>query len=1186
MRSTTALAVLLAACCTGIGTMAETTTVDGTFSIEINATAGVTKALVGSSAMYHINIANSKGASLFDIYKHIDVKESVGPPADKTTVVIAGRFPGDAKLTVSITGATPPITGAAPSGVDSDKAVAYIQDVTVSDVATPYAICANPLAVSGACDEEFTVARTFTEDSSTMVISEWSPPTCMAAAYNGGCAKEETFQLFEYVAPKSMFITMLKMDTTIPKIRKNGAGDVMHVDSWMVTVDMHEGAASDLEQSMAFPMINPIGGGDEGCRTYEQSESHASTRGYRHTAEYVSNNQFVLATPFKATKDATYTIRVRMTREVTALSCDGGDTFAVGILGRDARTCKQQCELNGFGSDSDCAKGCAAAHPLMLEDANLCANLACCGGICGADDAFGASNKNCKGASTDEAKIGCLYAADTSQSENANWLVGANRKCSSSDLAAMLDHSAETGGDSHGVVFAPALSDSAKDHDAGSAITVSCVGGTQLEGSSCDTYTCDRGTFVGSHDGNFQLCSFQTHCLQGCLASDLPMEDLSEFLTANVAKVTAPASCSIPTDGDCSSVVILPCNPKPHGSLQVDGSMSGSIAYECKRDITKGEFVWERKEGNGLGDGMCTYDAADVTTEPPFTMDPNGDSDIDVAGNIVARTATTTTVSTTTTPTATSTTTTAVVERQTLEFTFSGELSTSAMVMSQRYAFRTKMESLIDEHTGADREDILFVSRASSDGTRRSTDSVEIVHFKESSDFTSAQMADFAAEINMYLQSTTVSVHVDNAGGKSTYSLQSVAASTSMMASNICDLKKVDLLMFTGDACTAAADDADDDEKADEKADETADADTSLSNTEKFGLAILIILIVALVLGIGYMARRMQAQSKSEYEEQAAIPMMELDPFASSQSSGTLHSRTSGRSVHAKRRQSALAASEMYAGNASARSAKVQLNNFGGGESNVDLLRFKGDSNGDLLSSKSIRPDPRQQVQALSGGSGSSANIQRHAHRQTVQQRPPVPTVMRTANLPVSPVARSITDDAALGLEELEPATFGGGVQMSVRARPVSVVAGTAKQAVSLGAFSGSSAADAPIAEEQESTAKQALSLGVVSSSTSSDAAIAETQEVPASQRHVVAGDLYDAEAGVVVTDDFVAVGGKMQLAQGLKQVEKKRASMKQGADVGGAANAEIAARLATAEAAALERKKLQAGGKLLKEGL
>lgn len=79
--------------------------------------------------------------------------------------------------------------------------------------------------------------------------------------------------------------------------------------------------------------------------------------------------------------------------------------------------------------------------------------------------------------------------------------------------------------------------------------------------------------------------------------------------------------------------------------------------------------------------------------------------------------------------------------------------------------------------------------------------------------------------------------------------------------------------------------------------------------------------------------------------------------------------------------------------------------------------------------------------------SGAGAGVARGAQRATVQIRPNVPR--QVADRSNQGVERSITEQAELGLEELEPAVFGMGAgQTSVRARPMSGIAGTARVGV------------------------------------------------------------------------------------------------------------------------------------------
>ena len=94
--------------------------------------------------------------------------------------------------------------------------------------------------------------------------------------------------------------------------------------------------------------------------------------------------------------------------------------------------------------------------------------------------------------------------------------------------------------------------------------------------------------------------------------------------------------------------------------------------------------------------------------------------------------------------------------------------------------------------------------------------------------------------------------------------------------------------------------------------------------------------------------------------------------------------------------------------------------------------------------------------------------------------------------------------------------------------------------------------------------------------------AAAEAEEWHTS-RHVEAGTTTNAEANVLVTDDFVAVDGRMKMATGLKHVEGAHASMKRAAkqSVDNVLSDGLQAKIDAAEAAAREREKLEAGANL-----
>lgn len=116
--------------------------------------------------------------------------------------------------------------------------------------------------------------------------------------------------------------------------------------------------------------IKPIIGytGDASCRTYTPADSHASTRGYRHGNSHVAANQYILGSPFIATGGTTYTIRVKLNAGVTAPACAGeADAFAVGVLGRNAKTCKQKCTLYGMPSFKAGDETVRAGDALCIE---------------------------------------------------------------------------------------------------------------------------------------------------------------------------------------------------------------------------------------------------------------------------------------------------------------------------------------------------------------------------------------------------------------------------------------------------------------------------------------------------------------------------------------------------------------------------------------------------------------------------------------------------------------------------------------------------------------------------------------------------------------------------------------------------------------------------------------------------
>jgi hypothetical protein len=505
---------------------------------------GIDSALIGKAAMLHVEIINpSTQAVVYDIYKHFDTAwpdvVGGGPPDPKQVTTYPGRFPGDYRVKVSVASAVPAVGEPPSSGFPDAKRVNYHdgEGVQLSDTERPWKLCVNPMAAEP-CSLEVTLQRSFTTDSAEMELQDWSEPPCFTKQYEGGCATDETFMFFEYTPGTTQFVTAFKMDALVPGIRKDDTGGLIAVEPWSVTIDVLPGSADALRSAMGLPGANSITpiAGDQTCRTYEKSDAHAKTLGYRHSNAHTVKNQFPLAQPFIATKDTLYTIRVKLGRGVTAPACaKAADAFAIGILGRDAGNCKEQCTLYGMppvnGVDSDCILGCKGAHPTLVTDPNLCAEMVCCGkSLCGSTAEFSAKNVNCAGGDASGAETGCSFAASSHSASNDNWLNGKSRTCDAyGELYNLIDHNKATGTGDHGIGLEPPLQEDAPGHAAGSKIEISCVGEKPLAFGACDTYTCDRGTYVGSEGGKFEGCQFQDHCIQGCMRSDLADEKKDFF---------------------------------------------------------------------------------------------------------------------------------------------------------------------------------------------------------------------------------------------------------------------------------------------------------------------------------------------------------------------------------------------------------------------------------------------------------------------------------------------------------------------------------------------------------------------------------------------------------------------------------------------------------------------------------
>lgn len=1016
---------------------------------------GIDSALIGNAAMLHVEIINpSTRAVVYDIYKHFDTAWPAvvggGPPDPKQVATYPGRFPGDYRVKVSVASAVPPVGEPPSSGFPDAKRVNYHdgEGVQLSDTERPWKLCVNPMAAEP-CSLEVTLKRSFTTDSAEMELQDWSEPPCFTKQYEGGCATDETFMLFEYTPGTTQFVTAFKMDALVPGIRKDDTGGVIAVEPWSVSIDVVPGSADALRSAMGLPGANSITpiAGDQTCRTYEQADAHAKTLGYRHNNAHTVKNQFPLAQPFIATKDTLYTIRVKLGRGVTAPACaKAADAFAIGILGRDAGNCKEQCTLYGMppvgGVDSDCILGCKGAHPTLVTDPNLCAEMVCCGkSLCGSTTDFSAKNVNCAGGDASGAEIGCSFAASLHSASNDDWLNGKSRTCDAyGELYNLIDHNKATGTGDHGIGLEPPLQEDAPGHAAGSKIAISCVGEKPLLEGACDTYTCDRGTYVGSAGGKFEGCQFQDHCIQGCMRSDLE-DEKKNFLMNTLESVVEPFSKT-------QTEHTILCNPNPT-SMDLDGAYEGSATYVCNFEPTSdgGVYVWEQVLGDGKGTGKCTYVAAVVTTQAPITLDPADGMDIDAAGNIVKRTSTltSTTVTTENEGAKTTTTTTVVlVERPAIEVSWS-DVDFDVLTTQQLYRWRSKTEDVLTNNTNLERNDILFFTYET-DGTNSNA----TVHFKEAA-VTNAEVQVASEELAKYL--VTAAVQISSAIAERKHSsMTATFATTSMYSANLADLKRVDPLMTAAASGGPDGGDGYDNDEISINYDEDTVVASKLTGGEKFGLAILIILIIAMIASIGYMAHKMQTHPKykkqSAYsgEGQASIPMMELDPF--NQSSSSTDAVNKPRSIHAMRRQSQLAAQQSqanaYAGNGGPATTFLRTSsgqNFAPGQSTVESQFNRAPTQ-----RPAVQNVPRQLTDYPSA---PKAGVAQGNQRKTVQLRPQPPRA--TAVTSAEPfgaggVGRSITEQAELGLEELEPAVFGTAAgQQSVRARPQSGIAGTAQ---------------------------------------------------------------------------------------------------------------------------------------------
>jgi len=487
---------------------------------------------------------------------------------------------------------------------------------------------------------------------------------------------------------------------------------------------------------------------------------------------------------------------------------------------------------------------------------------------------------------------------------------------------------------------------------------------------------------------------------------------------------------------DADNTYKILCDPNPQGSIEVDGKYEGFATFKCSLDTDNQKYIWGQvTEGDGVGSLDCKYVPAAISTEKPITLASDDLYDVDAAGNIVLRTSTVTSTTVTTedvAPKVTTTSTTAVVSRPALSLTWL-DVDLTAVDTNKLYEFRMKTEDVIVANTELERNEVLFFTYES-DGIN----STVFFHFKEA-EVTEAEVTVASDKLNTYLGTTAVQLRTSATDAR-TPSMSGTSATTSMYSDNINDLRTVDPLMVA-----AASSDADG--LADYSEDETDDTDvevqkSKLKGSEKFGLAVLIMLIIAMVGAIAYMAHKMQTHPKykkqtSGPEGQAAIPMMELDPF--NQASGAAGANSAfankPRSIHAMRRQTQNAA-QQYAGNGGPGKQFLRSTSggaFSPGGSSVETSFDRAPT----TRTTSIAGAPRN----MSGFNTSPqpGGVARGNQRQTVQLRPQPP---RQQSRPT----RSITEDAELGLEALEPAVFGtSNAQQSVRARPQSGIAGTAQ---------------------------------------------------------------------------------------------------------------------------------------------
>jgi hypothetical protein len=714
---------------------------------------------------------------------------------------------------------------------------------------------------------------------------------------------------------------------------------------------------------------------DSDCRNYDLSstEVKALSGGYRHLEAFDTKMQFVLAAPLQVTEGQTYWVRVRFRDGTTPTANVNGCTGSeVGTLGQDAKDCNEQCTLSGLSAN--CNKGCEAAHPKYMNDENLCASMVC------------AESTACYA----DALKGCTFALDLEQEGSLIWTSNVGTSCANT-LAAQIDtYQTEDGG----LVFVPSLQGEVADEF---TTTVSCVAETTLDDGMCSQYTCDRGKLIGLNGaGQYDGCDFQPSCVQGCLAPALfdHPEVGSLFLVDGVAEITE--------EGD---KVVINCDPNFGDSV---GDFVGKGTWMCTKDADN-NFIWERQLENGGGDGKCIYVPEVVTVPVPITLD---DQDIDNNGNIVPRTTTetsTTTTTTTTTTTLATTVTTAVVKRKTLEFRFNN-VNIPEMATDSKFEFKKKVIGLITENSVLTEElDIAFVTFSAyseaKDEERRQrregdapdqVDSIVTVHFVDSAPaVTDAVLASITNAIAASLETYTVSVNTLD--GVKSLSEAPVAGTSNL---GVAYQDEIQAALENEEA------EGNDDYTDDEGGGGTTDvaAKQSLTGGEKFGLAILIIMILGMLAGIVWMVHKMQTHpkykrqqlyGKSAQEAGTSMPMIDItseDPFAVRGDSSTAI-----RSVQAQERQrktSMLAPSKHPSA-------------FSGPQASQIIV-------------------PTQP--SMRGGRAPSGQPARNldGFPRQVSARP------RQVSVRQGPVSRTMTDDAELGLDAVAPTVFGA-TQASIR---------------------------------------------------------------------------------------------------------------------------------------------------------